>query len=262
MTIGGKPAEDWGEDSAPDNNDVFATADSRHDAWALLDQDYGDEVDRSVEERLPRKSQSGDKIPALLLVIVALAWIGGVSWKIFGSDPGMTAEFITTLNLIALASGPAAVLAIAYLLVGPTSRRETRRYGRTAQAMRVEASRLDEVLAALVERIEANSVAMREQISLLEGKGTETAQPIAEINDSMRENITTLACHSLLRVLKGGAELEERLDLIGLVASEQIDQPGAASRAPQLAELRGKLAIPCLPCLSNQLLPSLDEGIG
>src|SRR5215207_8594705 len=103
MTIGGKPAEDWGENSAPEKTDVFAAADSRHDAWALLDQDYGDEVEKREEDRLPRVSQSGDKIPALLLVVVALAWIGGVSWKIFGSDPGVTAEFITTLNLIALA---------------------------------------------------------------------------------------------------------------------------------------------------------------
>jgi chromosome segregation ATPase len=230
MTIGGKPAEDWGEDSAPDNNDVFASADSRHDAWALLDQDYGDEVDKSVEERLPRRSQSGDKIPALLLVIVALAWIGGVSWKIFGSEPGMTAEFITTLNLIALASGPAAVLAIAYLLVGPTSRRETRRYGRTAQAMRTEATRLDEVLAALVERIEANSIAMREQVSLLESKGSETAQQIAEINDSMRENITTLARHSLLLGAAASSAREEMKTLM-------VDLPDAEQRMNQLTEL-------------------------
>ena len=230
MTIGGKPAEDWGEDSAPDKTDVFAAADSRHDAWALLDQDYGDQVEKREENRLPRASQSGDKIPALLLVVVALAWIGGVSWKIFGSDPGLTAEFITTLNLIALASGPAAVLAIAYLLVGPTSRRETRRYGRTAQAMRVEASRLDEVLAALVERIEANSIAMREQIILLESKGSQTAQQIAEINESMRENITTLARHSLLLGAAASSAREEMKTLM-------VDLPDAEQRMNQLTDL-------------------------
>ncbi len=230
MTIGGKPAEDWGEESAPDKTDVFAAADSRHDAWALLDQDYGDQVEKREEERLPRVSQSGDKIPALLLVVVALAWIGGVSWKIFGSDPGLTAEFITTLNLIALASGPAAVLAIAYLLVGPTSRRETRRYGRTAQAMRAEASRLDEVLAALVERIEANSVALREQIILLESKGSQTAQQIAEINESMRENITTLARHSLLLGAAASSAREEMKTLM-------VDLPDAEQRMNQLTDL-------------------------
>ena len=233
MTIGGKPAEDWGEEETPERNVFAAAADARHDAWALLDQDYGDEGEAREEDRLPRTTQSGDKIPALLLALVALAWIGGVSWKIFGSEPGLTAEFITTLNLIALASGPAAVLAIAYLLVGPTSRRETRRYGRAAQAMRVEASRLDELLATLIERVESNSLAMREQITLLEGKGLETTGQIAEINESMRENISTLARHSLLLGAAASSAREEMKTLM-------VDLPDAEARMNQLtALLRG-----------------------
>lgn len=230
MTIGGKPAEDWGEEETPERNVFAAAADARHDAWALLDQDYGDEGEAREEDRLPRTTQSGDKIPALLLALVALAWIGGVSWKIFGSEPGLTAEFITTLNLIALASGPAAVLAIAYLLVGPTSRRETRRYGRAAQAMRVEASRLDELLATLIERVESNSLAMREQITLLEGKGLETTGQIAEINESMRENISTLARHSLLLGAAASSAREEMKTLM-------VDLPDAEARMNQLTDL-------------------------
>lgn len=232
MNIGGKPAEEWGDNTTPET-DAFATAvDARHDAWALLDQDYGDDDDVREEEEtaLPARTRSGDRLPALLLVLVALAWIGGVSWKIFGSEPGMTAEFITTLNLIALASGPAAVLAIAYLLVGPTSRRETRRYGRTAQAMRIESSRLDEVMSALIERIEGNTSAMREQIVLLEGKGQETARQIAEINESMRENISTLARHSLLLGAAATSAREEMKTLL-------VDLPDAETRMNQLTDL-------------------------
>jgi uncharacterized phage infection (PIP) family protein YhgE len=230
MTIGGQPAEQWGEETRPEPDAFAAAADARNDAWALLDQDYGDEVDVREEKALPSRSQSGEKLPALLLVLVALAWIGGVSWKIFGSEPGRTAEFITTLNLIALASGPAAVLAIAYLLVGPTSRRETRRYGRAAEAMRTESSRLDEVLSALVERIEGNTVAMREQIVLLEGKGQETARQIAEINESMRENISTLARHSLLLGAAATSAREEMKTLL-------VDLPDAEARMNQLTDL-------------------------
>ena len=230
MTIGGKPAEDWGEEGAPERNVFAAAPDARHDAWALLDQDYGDEVETRDENRLPDTPKTGEKIPALLLTLVALAWIGGVSWKIFGSEPGLTAEFITTLNLIALASGPAAVLAIAYLLVGPTSRRETRRYGRAAQAMRIEGSRLDELLSALIERIESNSTAMREQVSLLEGKGRETAEQIAEINESMRENISTLARHSLLLGAAAASAREEMKTLM-------VDLPTAETRMNQLTDL-------------------------
>lgn len=232
MTIGGKPAEEWGDEATPEPDAFAAAVDARHDAWALLDQDYGDDVDvRDEEEQaLPARTQGGDKLPALLLTLVALAWIGGASWKIFGSEPGMTAEFITTLNLIALASGPAAVLAIAYLLVGPTSRRETRRYGRTAQAMRIESSRLDEILSTLVERVESNTKAMREQITLLESRGLETASQIAEINESMRENISTLARHSLLLGAAATSAREEMKTLL-------VDLPDAEARMNQLTDL-------------------------
>ena len=70
MTIGGKPAEEWGEDHAAEP-DAFAAADVRHDAWALLDQDYGDPVDAQDEKALPARSQYGDKLPAFLLTLVA-----------------------------------------------------------------------------------------------------------------------------------------------------------------------------------------------
>jgi chromosome segregation ATPase len=229
MTIGGKPAQDWADDTGPEPDAFAAGADARADAWALLDQDFADHVEEE-DERLPANSRFGEKLPALLLVVVALAWIGGVSWKIFGSQPGLTAEFITTLNLIALASGPAAVLAIAYLLVGPTSRRETRRYGHTARAMRTESSRLDEIMNALVERIEANSTALTQQIALLENKGSDTAHKIAEINESMRENISTLARHSLLLGAAATSAREEMKTLL-------VDLPDAESRMNQLTEL-------------------------
>lgn len=228
MTIGGKPAEEWGDETMPEP-DAFVAADARSDAWALLDQDFGDPVDEE-DRSLPARTRSGEKLPALLLTIVALAWIGGVSWKIFGSNPSLTAEFITTLNLIGLASGPAAVLAIAYLLVGPTSRRETRRYGQTARAMKTESSRLEEIMTALVERIEANSAALTQHISLLEGKGNETAHQIATINESMRENISTLARHSLLLGAAATSAREEMKTLL-------VDLPNAESRMNQLTDL-------------------------
>lgn len=230
MTIGGKPAEEWRQDAASDAN-AFVAADARSDAWALLDQDFDDTAASDEEDRaLPDRSGSSEKLPALLLTLLALAWIAGASWKIFGSNPGLTAEFITTLNLIGLASGPAAILAIAYLLVGPTSRRETRRYGHTARVMRMESSRLEEIMAALVERVEANSKAMAEQIALLEGKGNETAHKISEINDSMRENISTLARHSLLLGAAASSAREEMKTLL-------TDLPDAESRMGQLTEL-------------------------
>jgi hypothetical protein len=68
--------------------------------------------------------------------------------------------------------------------------------------------------------------------------------------------------HPLLRVLKSGTELEEGGQLVGFLASEQVDQPGTASWSPQLADLCRKLPIALLASLCNKLLPSLDELIG
>jgi len=68
--------------------------------------------------------------------------------------------------------------------------------------------------------------------------------------------------HPLLRVLKCGTELEEGGQLFRFLASEQVDQPGTASRPPQLADLRRKLPIALLASLCDELLPSLDELIG
>jgi hypothetical protein len=50
MTIGGQPAEQWGEETKPEPDAFAASADARNDAWALLDQDYGDEVDVREEK--------------------------------------------------------------------------------------------------------------------------------------------------------------------------------------------------------------------
>jgi len=229
MTMGGKPAEDWRDEVSPES-EAFLVSDVRPDAWALLDEDVEDEIDHEEERVLPARSGLRDKIPALLLMALALSWMGGIAWKIFGSGPQLTTEFTQVISLIALVSGPVAILAIAYLLVGPTSRRESRRYGRTAFAMRSESARLEEIMNTLTDRIEANSAALSGQITMLSERGNATAQSIAEINESMRENISTLARHSLLLGAAATSAREEMKTLL-------TDLPDAETRMNALTDL-------------------------
>ncbi len=179
---------------------------------------------------MPRRASFGDKLPALLLAFVALAWMGGIAWKISGTGPAMTTGLVEMLSLMALVSGPVAVLGIAYLLVGPTSRREARRYGRTAAAMRAETARLDDIMVALADRVEATSRAMSEQISLLENQGLATSKHIADINESMRENITSLSRHSLLLGAAATSAREEMKTLLN-------DMPAAEAKMGELTGL-------------------------
>jgi hypothetical protein len=68
--------------------------------------------------------------------------------------------------------------------------------------------------------------------------------------------------HPLLGILKSGAELEERIQRIRFLASEHVDQPGAAGGSPEAADLGGELTVLRLSRLRDELLPSLDEVIG
>jgi hypothetical protein len=52
------------------------------------------------------------------------------------------------------------------------------------------------------------------------------------------------------------------LNVVWFLASQQIDQPGAAGWPPQLADLGGELAVAGLLRLRYQLLAPLDEVIG
>jgi hypothetical protein len=83
--------------------------------------------------------------------------------------------------------------------------------------------------------------------------------PLAALRGELPEFI---AGHSLLGVLKSRTELEERIEIVWNVPREHVDQPGAASWAPEPADLGCQLAVLCLLGLGDQLLPSLDEVIG
>jgi hypothetical protein len=83
--------------------------------------------------------------------------------------------------------------------------------------------------------------------------------PLATLRGELPEFI---AGHSLLGVLKSRTELEERIEIVWIVAREHIDQPGAASWPPELADLVCEPAVLRLFRLSDQLLPSPYEVIG
>lgn len=235
--MGGKQtAEEWRGEPAPDTPPEAAEAPAGQDGdasdrWSLITDNSDDSPAIESEPRLPVRSGLGDVLPAYLLIAVAVVWMGAIAWKLFGPDPGLSAGFVQAVSMMALVSGPMALLAIAFLLVGPTSRREARRYGQTVRAIRSESARLDEIMTVLTRRIDANSRALAAQIVLLDEKGRETSDQISGINESMRENISTLARHSLLL---GAAATSAREEMKTLLS----DLPDVERR---MAELTGQL---------------------
>ncbi len=174
----------------------------------------GSDIDGALESMAPR-GWLIEKLPATLLLVVALGWIAGIRWSLAGgAPPGL-------LNAIALASGPVALILIAGLLWGVTSERSARRFARTAQAMRDEAMRLETVLAAMAERM-----------TELQQAGAETSEGIAGVNDAMSANIDTLGRHSLLLGAAATAAREEMKTLV-------TDLPRIEERMSQMTGLLG-----------------------
>ncbi|MET0270864.1 MAG: hypothetical protein ABW173_10580, partial [Sphingomonas sp.] len=112
---------------------------------------------------------------------------------------GLQAEAAPVARLaaqVSLASGPLALIGIAYLLLQRTSRREARRFGQTAAAMRAEAAALEATVARLGARIEDDRKAVAEQAQSLATLGEDASLRLAEIGETMRRETQALARQS------------------------------------------------------------------
>src|SRR5687768_5786387 len=139
MSIGAQPAETW-----------------QHETGELVDPPADQAEGESLEEFSEPPTQPSwirDRLPALLLAVLGLGWVAAVFWAALHSLYGRAFPLGELLGWIAMASGPLALIGVFYVLLGRTSRREARRFVRTAQAMRGEAAALERMIAALTVRI-------------------------------------------------------------------------------------------------------------
>lgn len=214
---------------------------------------------------------------AILLLTLGLLWVAGVATALQSGE----AALLTIANGVALASGPLALLGIVWLLLRRTSRREARRFGATAAAMRGEAAALERSIAALGERIAAGREALAEQQDTLQRLGEDAVARLATVSEGMRAESVALKNHSdrlehaaaaargdMDRLAAALPRAEEQVR--GLAASIQAVGPDTQAQAEalerQLAALAlhgreaGEQASAAAERLAEQLLHIDDAG--
>ena len=225
MNIGGLPAGAKRKNDTPDA-DVFAQT-GYADAWSVLDDNA---VENSVEEEdLVEEPSLGERWPAFLLIGVAILWMGAALWLMAGTG-GLPPRFLEISAMLALATAPVSLLAIALMLLGPTSRRRARDLMQAASRMRAEAEGLQMVMTDVSAQIASNAATLSDHVTTLHERGQATSQAIAETNQSLRDNITTLERQSLLLGAAATSAREEMKTLL-------TDMPDAESRMNALTDL-------------------------
>ncbi|MBC2777599.1 coiled-coil domain-containing protein [Parasphingopyxis marina] len=149
-----------------------------------------------------------ERLPVILIVLAALGWTGFVGWAAYSSIVARNPTLTEIANWIAIASVPLALLGIFWLMTQRTSRREAVRFGRTAEAMRTEARRLDTAMAI----VSAQLSEIRENIS------TETDRLLV-LSEEAAGRLGTIGED----VRNAGATIEEKSGLLDRAAKTARD---------------------------------------
>ncbi len=178
-----EPANDIAERETPtDDVPELATAGLCQAEWTDEDGCDFDVAKPGLVERLP----------IIAIILLGVGWIGFVGWAAYSSIILETPTLTQIANWVAITSVPLALLGIAWLLTQRTSRREAVRFGRTSEAMRAEARRLDNAMM-----LAANQLAeIREGVSIeadrLLALGDEAAGRLGAIGNTMRDASATI----------------------------------------------------------------------
>jgi hypothetical protein len=196
-------------------------------------------------------------LPPALAALLLLLWVGGMLWLARDQIPFLLpvdlAQFVAALAVVPVLIG------IVYLLALRTSRREARRFGSTAAAMRAEAASLERTVAMLSHALDGNRRQLAEQVATLKTMGDNASERLTSVSRGMAQQIDQAEAHayalsqaaadaqqslgvllaSLPRAQAEVADVQHLLDDTGLAASEH-----AAALAAQLAALveRGREA--------------------
>jgi hypothetical protein len=155
-----------------------------------------DWIGRSVEEDAPHETDAPDlsafvqseaaapasgnrKALAALLILFALAWIGAFAWTNWQSRPAIDLPYL--VSALATVSGPLVLLALLWVWLGRTPRREAERFTRAVEDMRRESNALESVLSIVAERIEANHARLRGEAERLMSLGDEASDRLGRV---------------------------------------------------------------------------------
>lgn len=217
--------------------------DFRRGATGNLSEDIGDqtpieaeaahweELEASYEpvDQPDYTSPARDRWVAALCGILALGWIAFAGWNMWISLGGRPPAFSDISDFVTLLSAPLALIGVAYLLLMRTSRREAKRFGATAAAMRAEAAWVEAVLHNVTDRITENRALLAEQTHELMGIGEEAAARMKVVGDAMQGEVETIGRQA--HALKNAATAA-RADMAVLLA----DLPKAQVQTRRMTE--------------------------
>src|SRR3569623_2041236 len=173
------------------------------------------------------------KVLSVVAVMLALGWIGFIGWYagpalLANPQPMALAQFAAAL------AAPPAWIGVLWLIARRSSKAEAQRFNATARSMRTEADHLQNVIAAMTRTIEANRLALGDQIAHAE---TQAAGLDAAAHTAVDKLNVLLA--TLPKALAETEALAARIEQTGLTASER-----AAALDAQIVALgaRGKEA--------------------
>ena len=179
------------------------------------------------ESQVARPRSTGIRLLGILLLLLTLGWIAATGWSIWQSRPALTVP--NAVSWIATLSGPLILLALLWMWLGRTSRRETERMSLILAELRSESVALESVLAIVAERLEENHARLRGEAEKLMSLGDEASDRLGRVTYYLSKESAALD--------KGSASLESaaaaaKVD-IGVLLN---DLPRAEEQARSVAE--------------------------
>ena len=132
----------------------------------------------------------------MLLSLLAILWVGYSSWSAGRTLGGQPLSSPLVAQWLAIAAGPLALLALAWLIFGRTRRREAEMFTRSVIAMRTEAQSLEALLAVLSQRINDSRTELTTMTQQLMQLGDETTGKLGGITQGFDRSSEKLKLHT------------------------------------------------------------------
>jgi hypothetical protein len=244
MNMGAQRAEAQPQDGVGDhdNSDWAVNAPHREyveaDEWPPREQAYSTRV----------------RLFGGAMILIGAAWLAAASWTIAGGMPEPTLPLV--VDAITTICGPLVLLAIAWMVWGRTSRRETERFTNAIVEMRRESAALESILAIVATRLEENHRRLTSEAAKLMTLGDEASDRLGRVTHYIAKESAQLDSKS------------EQLEAAAAAARVDIgvllhDLPRAEEQARRIAEAMksaGLTAHQSAGALESQLSALIARG--
>ena len=217
-------------------------------------REFHQAMDDFIEFNDDDEPQRGPWIVPVLGIVVALGWICGMLWLSWPTVQQLAPIELT--GFIAALCVPPALIGILLLLALRTSTAEARRFGRTAGAMRAEATNLERRVAALVNTLDATRAELAEQASSLLAIGEGAVAQLAGVGTGIAEQVD-VADQRARKLAAAAAAAETSL---GILIATLPKAHGETESLARLLEQTGMSAGLHASALDAQLVALAERG--